>query len=113
MTFRQILQARAKKSQDTKALKKLTPYQILLGPIVTEKTYKQQEQANKYAFKVHADANKNDVKKAVQYIYSVTPEAVHITQVKQKGRNNRKLVRRSYKKAVVTLDSKDKIDIAA
>lgn len=89
----------------------MTPYDILLSPIVTEKTYKQQESANTYAFKVHTDANKNDVKKAIVHIYKVSPLSVRLLNVPYKGRMQRSLVRRAYKKAVITLDKKDKIEV--
>lgn len=112
MTFKQKLQARAKKSVSTNALDKFTPYDIILAPMVTEKTYKQQEDVNKYYFKVHGDANKNDVRKAVEYIYKVVPTKVNVVNVPMKGRTQRKLVRRAYKKAIITLDKKDKIEIA-
>jgi ribosomal protein L23 len=40
-----------------------------------------QEDVNKYCFKVHKDANKNDVKEAIKYIYKVTPLEVNIVNV--------------------------------
>lgn len=103
MTYTKTLQQRAKKTASTKAVKKFSLYGIILAPIVTEKTHKQQESENKYCFKVHADANKNDIKEAVQQLYKVTPEKINMVNVCFKGRNNKKLVRRAYKKAVVTL----------
>jgi len=103
MTYKQILQARAKKTSETKALKKFSPYDILIAPLMTEKSHKQQADMNKYSFKVHADANKNDVKEAVIYLYKVTPLDINIVNVVFKGRTQRKLVRKSYKKAVITL----------
>ncbi len=111
MTFKQILQARAKKNAAGKVIKKLSPYGIILSPIVTEKTHKQQESTNKYSFKIHKDANKNDVKQAVAFLYKVQPEWVNLVNVTYKGRNQRKLVRKSYKKAIVTLGKKDKIEL--
>lgn len=114
MTFKQILRQRAKKSSSPKTLGKLNPYQIILAPIVTEKAYKETEGdgVQKYSFKVHADANKIDVKNAIQTTYNVTPVAVNISWVKSKGRTNRTLVRRAYKKAVVALKKGDKISLA-
>ena len=114
MTFKQILRQRAKKSSSPKALQTLSPYQIILAPIVTEKAYRgsEGEGAQKYSCKVHADANKVDVKQAIQIVYNVTPEAVNISWVKEKGRANRSLVRRAYKKAVVALKKGDKISLA-
>ncbi|MCK9467468.1 MAG: 50S ribosomal protein L23 [Candidatus Absconditabacterales bacterium] len=111
MTYKEKLQRRAKKSTETKALKKLSPYDIILGSNITEKTYKLQEANNQYFFKVHKDANKNDVKQAIKYIYNVTPTGVNIINVVFKGRSQRKLVRRSHKKAIVTLNKKDKIEL--
>lgn len=113
MTYKKILQTRAKKTASTKAVKKFSLYGIISAPLVTEKTHKQQESENKYCFKVHTDANKNDVKEAVQQIYKVTPEKINIVNVCFKGRNNRKLVRWAYKKAIVTLGKKDKIEMGS
>lgn len=112
MTFKQILRQRAKKSSSPKALLTLNPYQIILAPIVTEKAYKGSDDAQKYSFKVHADASKIDIKLAIQTIYNVTPAAVNVSWVKEKGRANRSLVRRAYKKAVVALKKGEKISIA-
>jgi len=111
MTFKQKLQSRAKKSIDVKALKKFSPYQIILSPVLTEKTHIAQEKLNKYVFKVHSEANKNDIKKAISYLYNVNPLKVNMIKSKEKYRSQRGLVRRSFKKVIVTLWDKDKIDI--
>lgn len=113
MTFKNILQARAKKSTTAKVIKKLSPYGVILSPLVTEKTHKQQESDNKYSFKVHKDANKNDVKQAIEFLYKVHPEGINIVKVVYKGRNQRKLVRKAYKKAIVTLPKKEKIELGS
>ena len=42
MTFKQILQARAKKNTLAKVIQKLSPYGVILAPLITEKTHKQQ-----------------------------------------------------------------------
>lgn len=112
MTFKQILRQRAIKSSSPKALLTLNPYQIILTPIVTEKAYKGSDDAQKYSFKVHADANKIDVKKSIEIVYNVTPVSVNIAWVKEKGRANRSLVRRSYKKAIVALKKGETLSIA-
>ena len=113
MTFKKILQARAKKNTTGKVITKVSPFGVILWPLVTEKTHKQQEATNKYSFKVHKDANKNDVKQAVEFLYKVHPEGVNIVNVVYKGRNQRKLVRKAYKKAIVTLGKKDKIELGS
>ena len=110
MTFRQKLQRRAIKNASTKALKRFAPHDIILAPILTEKTHNQQEN-HKYAFKVHRDANKNDVKAAITYLYHVNPLKVNIVHVPYKGRLQRKLVRSDYKKAIVTLSDNEKIEV--
>lgn len=121
MSYTQILQQRAKKNVKTKALQQFAPYQILLAPLMTEKAYKWQEndmkegsskEKNKrYVFKVHHMSNKNDIKMAVMSLYNIKPLAVNIMNVISKGRSQRKLVRRAYKKAIVTLAKGQKIDV--
>jgi large subunit ribosomal protein L23 len=111
MTYREKLQRRAKKNVATKALKTFSPYDIILSPLLTEKTHKAQEADHKYAFKVHGDANKNDVKAAIVYLYKVNPVKINIVKVPFKGRSQRKLVRADYKKAIITLSEKEKIEI--
>ncbi len=81
MTFKQVLQKRGKKAAAVKALGKLTPYQIIGTPLVTEKAYKQVELTNTYTFRVHKDANKNDVKASLKAIYDVSPAGVRIINV--------------------------------
>jgi len=104
MTFKDTLRQRGQKDQAVKALKKLNVYDILIKPInLTEKAYKLTQELNKYVFQVHKEANKNDVKVAIKSIYGVDAEKVNIVSVISKGRSVRKLVRRAYKKAIVTL----------
>ena len=110
MTFRQKLQQRAIKNSSTKALKRFAPHDIILAPVLTEKTYGQQEN-HKYVFKVHKDANKNDVKSARSYLYHVNPIKINMVHVPYKGRSQRKLVRSDYKKAIITLPENEKIEV--
>ena len=110
MTFRQKLQQRAIKNSSTKALKRFAPHDIILAPGLTEKTYGQQEN-HKYVFKVHKDANKNDVKSAISYLYHVNPIKINMVHVPYKGRSQRKLVRSDYKKAIITLPENEKIEV--
>lgn len=113
MTYKKILQQRAKKNVSTKAIKKFSLFDIIEAPLVTEKTHKQQESQNKYCFKIHKDANKNDVKEAIKALYKVTPEKINVVNVVFKSRNKRKLVRSAYKKAIVTLWDKEKIELGS
>jgi len=111
MTFRKKLQQRAKKNKATKVLGRFSPYQVILAPLMTEKSHKEQEQGNKYTFKVHKDANKNDVKQAISYLYNVDPVKINITNTKNKYRQKRGLVKKKFKKAIITLAPKQKIEI--
>ena len=111
MAFIHTLQQRAKKNAETNVIKKFSVYDVLLSPIITEKSYKIHDTANKYAFKIHKNANKNDVKAAIQYLYKVTPETINIVNVVSKNRNQRGLVRKAFKKAIFTLSKKDKIEV--
>jgi large subunit ribosomal protein L23 len=82
-----------------------------VAPLFTEKAVAQGEDMNKYHFKVHTKANKNDVKKAIEHIYNVEVTKVNIQNVPHKGRAMRKTVRKPYKKAVISLVKDQKIEI--
>lgn len=111
MVFKDILRQRAKKLVDIKALKKYSPYEIIIKPLFTEKTHDKMESMNKYTFKVHSECNKNDVRQAIKTIYNADVQDINMINVHNKGRNNRKLVRRAYKKAVITLKKWEKIEL--
>ncbi len=113
MVYATILKKRAEKSTRARTLHAFGLYEIIGKPLVTEKAYKQIEAQNVYSFRVHATANKNDVKVALEKIYGVVPLSVRVVCVPPKARTQRKLVRRAYKKAFVTLKTGDKIEIAA
>lgn len=112
MTFTDKLRKRAIKSQSPKVLWKLTPYDILIKPLV-DRSEKGRNLLTewKYLFQIHQDASKNDVKAAIKYIYNVEPVLVNTIKAPYKWRLNRKLVRREMRKAIVTLKTGDKIDI--
>jgi large subunit ribosomal protein L23 len=89
---------------------------ILLRPIVTEKMTAQGDKFNRYGFIVDKKANKLQIKKAVEEMYSVQVDAVNTLRYagKLKTRNTKSglLVGRTAatKKAVVTLAEGSKID---
>ena len=89
---------------------------ILLKPIVTEKMTSQGDKFNRYGFLVAKNANKLQIKKAVEDLYGVTVDSVNTMRYggKLKSRNTKSgiLVGRnaSTKKAVVTLAEGNKID---
>lgn len=113
MSFKEILRRRARKQVTPTALGKLSPYQVLGTPVVTEKAFWQMESANTYTFLVHLNATKPDVIAALQYIYKVTPISLRVINVWNKVRQRRGIVRRAYKKVYVTLKAGESIELSA
>ncbi len=89
---------------------------IIIKPIVTEKMTALTETRNCYGFRVSPDANKIQIKKAVEDLYSVTVESVNTMKYsgKKKTRNTKSgvIVGKSaaFKKALVTLKAGEVID---
>jgi large subunit ribosomal protein L23 len=93
--------------------------EILIKPIITEKMTGQAEKLNRYGFVVAKEANKVEIKTAVEKIYGVKVESVNTQQYvgKVKTRNTTRgvaigRVNRS-KKAIVTLKEGETIDFYA
>ena len=92
---------------------------ILIKPIVTEKMTIQGEKLNRYGFIVDREANKLQIKAAVEQMYNVTVAVVNTMNYhgKRKSRYTKAgmLTGRAnhYKKAIVTLAGEDKIDFYA
>jgi large subunit ribosomal protein L23 len=86
-------------------------YDVLRRPLVTEKNTMLQTQ-NKYAFEVAKEANKPQIKQAVEKAFKVKVITVNVTKVSGKTRRvGRRIVQTSpWKKAIVTLRSGDKIE---
>ena len=90
--------------------------QILIKPIISEKAERLSETLNQYSFVVDRNANKIQIKNAVEGMYNVTVNSVNtmVMPGKSKVRYTRAGVQRgtqaSYKKAVVTLASGEEID---
>ncbi|MDP3955867.1 MAG: 50S ribosomal protein L23 [bacterium] len=87
---------------------------ILLSPHVTEKSVRASARAGErvYTFKVHAQTNKQEVKKAIASVYGVTPIAVNMVKIPaKKVRRGRKVGSKSgYKKALVMLKKGETIE---
>ncbi len=87
--------------------------QVLIRPVVSEKSNDLKEVQNKVVFAVHPGANKFQVKSAVESIFNVKVDKVNIMrrsslQRKKFGRVSGKIP--GYKKAFVTLAAGDKIE---
>jgi large subunit ribosomal protein L23 len=85
---------------------------VILKPVVSEKSYALLD-ANTYTFIVHPDANKTEIKEAVQSIFSVRVTSVNTLYRKGKRKRTRRVlgVRKTTKRALVTLHPDDKIEI--
>jgi large subunit ribosomal protein L23 len=87
-------------------------YEVLRRPLITEKNTTHQA-VGKYVFEVRKDSNKVQVKQAVEKAFNVTVTAVNVVTVPGEMRRigKRKVVSQSWKKAIVTLKSGDKIEL--
>jgi large subunit ribosomal protein L23 len=90
----------------------LHPNEVLLAPVVTEKAYGGVE-AGKYAFRVHQDAHKTQVRQAVEELFDVKVDRVNISMVrpKPKRRGVHRGTRPGWKKAIVQLRQGDTIEL--
>jgi len=86
-----------------------TPYDIILKPVISERSMAD-VQERKYTFKVAVNANKTQVKKAVEEIFDVDVDKVNIMNVNGKLKRMGKNVgmTAASKKAIVTLTEKSK-----
>ena len=89
------------------------PRQVILRPLMTEKSMRQKEEHNTVAFRVRPDANKVEIRTAVETIFSVKVAAVRTAsfegKLKRMGRYQGR--RRDWKKAIVTLKPGHKIEL--
>jgi len=89
---------------------------VIIKPIVTEKMTSLTDKLNRYGFKVNPDANKLQIKKAVEDMYNVTVTDVNTANYdgKKKSRYTKTGLisgkTAAFKKAVVTLKEGDTID---
>jgi len=88
-------------------------YQVLKRPLVTEKTNALRESKNDYAFEVATDANKIQIRNAVQQLFGVKVKSVRTGIVRGKYRRTRKGMgqKPNWKKAVVTLHDGESIEL--
>ena len=86
-----------------------TPYDVILKPVISERSMVD-AQEKKYTFKVNRDANKTQVKLAIEEIFGVEVEKVNIMNVRGKKKRMGRNVGRTaaYKKAIVTLTPNSK-----
>ena len=90
----------------------LHPNEVLLAPVVSEKSYGLIED-RKYSFRVHPDAHKTQIRQAVEELFEVHVENVNIlkVQAKPKRRGLSKGIRPGWKKAIVQVREGEVIEI--
>ena len=95
-----------------RALTRTNPHDVLLRPVVSEKSYALLDE-NKYTFVVQPDADKTEIKAAVEGAFGVTVTGVNTLNRQGKRRRTRLGVgrRKDTKRAIVTLADGDRIDI--
>ena len=89
-------------------------YQIILNPLVTEKST-QQSEFNKMVFSVPVNATKLEVKSSIEKIFSVKVTSVNTILIKGKVKRFKGVLgrRSNTKKAIVTLAPGNTIDLSA
>lgn len=92
---------------------KLESHQVILRPVVTEKSTFAAERGNVYSFEIVPSATKTDVKKAVEELFDVRVEKVRTQNRKGKTRRHRARLGRTkgWKKAIVQLHEEDRISL--
>ncbi|MGB7859800.1 MAG: 50S ribosomal protein L23 [Acidimicrobiia bacterium] len=90
-----------------------TAYDIILAPVVSEKSYDLIEHQNTYTFEVDPRSNKEEIRDAIEAIFEV--RVLRVNTMNRKGKTKRsgyKLgKRKDIKRAVVTLAVGDTIDV--
>ena len=88
---------------------------VIIAPVVTEKSMKLQQEQNKVTIKVAKTANKTEVKLAFESIFNVKVVNVNIIKVlpraKRVGRYEGKVS--GYKKAIITLSADENLNVLA
>ena len=88
-------------------------HQVVIRPLVTEKGTRTSSTQNAYPFQVHPEANKFEIKHAIERIYNVKVREVRTANRKGKPRQTRfkRGLTSHWKKAVVVLDPDYHIDL--
>ncbi len=88
-------------------------HDLIVRPLLTEKSTSLRETQNKFCFVVRTDANRKEVKKAVEETLNVKVDKVHILNVGGKEKRLNRFVgkRPDWKKAIVTLKKGEKLEL--
>jgi large subunit ribosomal protein L23 len=90
-----------------------SPHEVIIQPLVTEKGTWMMEEFNQYIFRVAPDANKVEIEKAVEQLWPVTVVDVRTQNMRGKVVRRGRFVgrRANWKKAIVTLNEEDSIEL--
>jgi large subunit ribosomal protein L23 len=88
-------------------------HQLIVGPVVTEKSSAAYQARKEYAFRVHLDATKPQIREAIEKLFNVSVTDVRTLVVRAKQRSYGRHVgrRASWKKAIVKLKEGDTIQV--
>ena len=90
-----------------------TPREIIIRPLMTEKSMRQKEEHNTVTFRVRPDANKVEIRAAVEQVFNVKVTDVRTAsfegKMKRMGKHEGR--RADWKKAIVTLAAGHKIEL--
>jgi large subunit ribosomal protein L23 len=90
-----------------------SPYEVLIQPLLTEKITAMRESANKVAFLVKPDANRIEIKRAVEAALKVKVLRVNVMNIAGKTKRLGRFAgkRPDWKKAIVTLKAGEKLEL--
>lgn len=94
----------------------LHPYDVIKRPVVTEKSNLMASDLNQYVFEVASNANKIQIKDAVELIFDIPGKVLKVRTVvmpAKRGRRGRKMYirARQWKKAIVTLEADEQLEL--
>ena len=91
----------------------MDPHQIIIRPVISEKSYNLIETQNQYTFQVDRRANKNQIKRAVEEAFDVKVRKVNTVNVKSKPKRQGLTRGRtpSWKKVVIRLAEDERIEL--
>lgn len=86
---------------------------IIKSPVITEKSTLEKDARSTYVFEVSPDANKKEIKQAVEKLFSVKVLDVRTVKIEGKVKRTKYVLgrRNKRKKAYVTINEKQKIDL--
>ena len=91
----------------------MDPHQVIIRPVISEKSYNLIESEGQYTFQVDRRANKNQIKQAVEQAFDVKVHKVNTANMKSKPKRQGLTRGRTanWKKAIVRLQAGERIEL--